>query len=159
MPKACLPTRQDLLHLPQWARVAFAIRCARLVQPLLQQRLRGRSIRKLQAAERALTRAEAVARQAPPWASDGVVIKLHAAFSSASNLAKAMMKENAPASAVLMAAAMAAAAAEYACCQRRVTAAYAALAAKAAFQAQPTEVMLEAIYDSCQELVVMAKAR
>jgi hypothetical protein len=134
-----IPSRDDVLQLPRWARVAFAVRCARRVQPLLDRQLPAATSRQLQTIERAIRLAEAVAQQAPEWAPDKVVIRLHAAAIAAMKLAKAVRKHSASASAIAVAAARTAEAAEYACCAVRTRdATGAAAAARAAYDAAPS---------------------
>ena len=153
-----LPTRDDLLELPRWARVAFAIRCARLVQPLLVIHLPAAGTRKVEAVETAIRLAGDVASEAPAWARDKVVIRLHAAFVAATKMSKSVEKQSPAAGAVLKAAAQAAAAAESACCQGRVKDAVAgADAAAAAVAADPS--CLESVCRYWRELRDAARAK
>lgn len=146
-----LPTRDDLLELPRWARVAFAVGCARLVQPLLVVHLPAAGARKVEAVERAIRLAGDVAAEAPAWAPDKVVVRLHAAFVAATKSSRSVKKQCPPASAVFTAAAQAAASAESACCQGRVKdAAAGAEAATAAVAADPS--CLESVCQYWREL-------
>jgi hypothetical protein len=154
-----IPTSDDVSQLPRWARVAFAVQCARRVQPFLRAALPTATTRQIQAVERALTLAEAVAREAPEWAPDKVVIRLHAAFKAADKLAKAVEEQDPIASAIALAAANAAQAAEYACCaSRKRDATGAAEAARAAYAAVPTEAMRAELFESWQSLLAAAQA-
>lgn len=152
-----LPTRDDVLELPRWARVAFAVRCARQVQPLLVVHLPDAGVRAVQAVERAIHLAGNVAIEAPVWAPDKVVIRLHAAFVATSKFARSVKQRSPLASAVSMAAAQAAASAESACCQGRVKDATAgAKAAAAAVVADPS--CLESVCRYWQEFLTIARA-
>jgi len=157
MRRTQLPTRDDLLELPRWARVAFAVRCARLVQPLLIVHLPNAGARHVEAVERAIRLAEDAASEAPERAPDKVVIQLHAASVACSKASKSVRKQSPPASAVLTAAAQAAAAAESACCQGRVKDATAgAEAATAAIAADPA--LLQSLCQYFSELQDAARA-
>jgi hypothetical protein len=159
MPTPHLPTRDDLRRLPRWARVAFAVWCARRAQPLLRRGLPAAGARQVQAVERAISRAEAVAREAPARATDKMVIQLHAAFSAASRAAQAVKAQSPAASAVLLAAAEAARAAEWACCRAPVADSKSAAAcAAASYAADPTEGALAALYGAWQELLGASQA-
>lgn len=56
------PTKEELLKLPRWARVAFAARCARRVQPLFVKHWPKAPKEHIEAVERAITLAESSAR-------------------------------------------------------------------------------------------------
>jgi hypothetical protein len=115
--------------------------------------------RQLQAVERALTLAEAVAREAPEWAPEKVVIRLHAAFKAADKLAKAVEMQDPIASAIALSAAKTAQAAESACCASRTRdATRAAEAASAAYTAAPSEAMCAELFGSWQALQAAAQA-
>ena len=53
-----LPTLEDIQKLPRWARVAFAARCARRVQPLFAARRPGATAKDIAAVDHAISRAE-----------------------------------------------------------------------------------------------------
>jgi hypothetical protein len=150
-------TQDDVLQLPRWARVAFAVQCARCVQPLLQQHLPNAGVRQVEAIDRAIRLAEEVAREAPEWAPDKVVIRLHAAVIATAKMAKKVQKQSPEAAAIAIAASKAAATAEWACCQARTKdAASGAAGAAAAVAASATT--LEAVYRSWEELRETAAA-
>jgi hypothetical protein len=157
-----LPTKKDLLQLPRWARVAFAARCARHVQPLLRTALPDAGVRQVEAVERAIRLAEEVARQAPRWAPDRVVIRQHAAFLAAEKMAGKLVATNPVAAAVARVAAHAARTAEKATyggnsfADDPETSAAAGSAAAAALAADPAG--LEAIYRNWRELADAAEA-
>jgi hypothetical protein len=152
-----IPTKEDVLQLPRWARVAFAVQCARRVQPLLRQLLPAAGVRQVEAVERAIRLAQEVAREAPAWAPGAVVIRLHAALKAASKMAKSLKERSPQAAAIATVAGKAAEAAEWACCQApSKDASCAAAAAAAAMTADPAA--LEAIYKGWEELRKTAEA-
>jgi hypothetical protein len=152
-----VPAKEDVLQLPRWARVAFAVRCARRVQPLLRQHLPTAGVRQVEAVERAIRLAEEVARQAPAMAPDKVVIRLRAALIATSKMAKSLKERSPQAAAIAAAAGKAAEAAEWACCQAPVKdASSAAAAASAAVAADPAA--LGAVYQGWEELRTAAQA-
>jgi hypothetical protein len=154
-----IPLSKDVAKLPRWARVAFAAGCARRVQPLFKAHLPSATARQIATIERAISLAEEVARQAPAWASDAVVIRLHAAFQAADKLARSLRRQNPGAGAIALAAAKTAEAAEYACCQGRTKdATAAAQAAKAACEADPSESLRTEICKSWNDLHAAAQA-
>ena len=152
-----LPSRDDLLKLPRWARLAFAVQCVRRVQSLLWTRETSAAPRQLEPVERAIALAEEVARQAPEYAPDKVVIRLHEAFTAAKKLATAMAKTNPSGSKIAFAAAKTAEAAEYACCAAKMRdSTRAAEAVQAAYEAAPCESLAAAIVLSWKKLIAAA---
>jgi hypothetical protein len=77
-------TEESLRQLPRWARVAFAAKCGRRVQPLLRQFWQHPHPELLQAFERAITLAEESAAQGRP------IDSLEQAVKAAENFAPAM---------------------------------------------------------------------
>jgi len=67
------PTAEDLLELPRWARVAFAVRCGRRVQPLFTQFWPDAPATYVEAIEQALTTAASMAR-VPTSAHDTAIV-------------------------------------------------------------------------------------
>jgi hypothetical protein len=154
MPRLQLPTRDEVRQLPRWSRVAYAVRCARLVQPLLAVHLPTAGPRLEKTLDDALRLAGDVAAEQPVWAPDRTVIRLHAALLALTKHAKRVRKESPIAAAVLTAAAQAAASAEEACCQARFKdATLAAAAATAALAADPAA--LKPIRQAWRELRVL----
>jgi hypothetical protein len=152
-----LPSLEDVLELPRWARVAFAVRCARRVQRLLHAHLPALTPRQLETVDRAIGFAQAVAQEAPEWAPDKVVIRLHSSFNAAAKLAKAIRKQNPVASAVAWAAAKTAESAEFACCDARTRdAARAADAARLACEAGAPKT-LQNIVANLRELIANSR--
>src|SRR5262249_52798971 len=99
-----------------------------------------------------------VAREAPAWAPDKVVIRLHAAFAATRKLAGAVRGRHPGAAAVARAAACAAEAAEYACCDARTRdAARAAEAARAAHAAAPSREAAARLREGWQRLSAAAR--
>lgn len=58
-----IPSKEELEKLPRWAAVAFAARCARRVQPILQHDKSSDKIRRVSYVDSALAAVEAVARK------------------------------------------------------------------------------------------------
>ncbi|MFN0146596.1 MAG: hypothetical protein ACKVT1_08805, partial [Dehalococcoidia bacterium] len=56
------PSREELVKLPRWARVAFAARCARRVQPLFLKHWPSAPKEHVEALDKAITLAETAAR-------------------------------------------------------------------------------------------------
>jgi hypothetical protein len=130
-----------------------------LVKPLFPGLFPAAKPRQVQAIERAINAAEAVAREAPQRAPDKVVIRLHAAFTAGAKLAESLRKQNPAASAVALAAAQAARAAEYACCDtRKRDAEWAARSAAAAAAVDPSGALVGEIHEGWQRLLAAAQA-
>jgi hypothetical protein len=178
--KVRLPTEEELRTLPRWARVAFALRCALRVRPLLTHFWPDAPRKRVEAIDRALTLTQA-AVESPASVSEGRLRSAAAAAAAAHAARDAHADAHAAAHAAARATADAADAAAddayayaaddayayaaYAANAARDAAAYAAHAAVAAYAARATATAAAALADiadamrhDCELLRALAEA-